>query len=131
MKLDHGRLQRTASELGVRAEPLERVLRLLDLLDAIRMHPLLGDRLALKGGTALNVFLFDLPRLSVDIDLNYVGAADRETMLTERPEVEESLMAACRSREIRVRRSPSGHAGGKWRLSSIVRSEGRGHSSST
>jgi hypothetical protein len=116
MKLDHEQLQRTASELGTRAEPLERVLRLIDLLDAIRMHPLLGDRLVLKGGTALNVFLFDLPRLSVDIDLNYIGASDRETMLTERPEVEESLGAVCRSRGIRVRRSPTNHAGGKWRL---------------
>jgi len=28
----------------------------------------------LKGGTALNLFLLDLPRLSVDIDLNYIGA---------------------------------------------------------
>ena len=31
------------------------------------------NRLVLKGGTALNLFFFDLPRLSVDIDLNYVG----------------------------------------------------------
>jgi hypothetical protein len=37
--------------------------------------------MVLKGGTALNLFVLDVPRLSVDIDLNYIGAADRETML--------------------------------------------------
>ena len=32
---------------------------------------------ALKGGTALNLFVRDLPRLSVDIDLAYLPIADR------------------------------------------------------
>jgi hypothetical protein len=31
---------------------------------------------ALKGGTAINLFLLDLPRLSVDIDLTYLGTED-------------------------------------------------------
>ncbi|MCG2795115.1 MAG: nucleotidyl transferase AbiEii/AbiGii toxin family protein [Actinomycetia bacterium] len=35
-------------------------------------------KLVLKGGTALNLFYLDMPRLSVDIDLNYIGAAGRE-----------------------------------------------------
>jgi predicted nucleotidyltransferase component of viral defense system len=38
---------------------------------------------ALKGGTAINLFLRDLPRLSVDIDLVYVPIEDRETSLTQ------------------------------------------------
>jgi len=32
---------------------------------------------ALKGGTAINLFVRDLPRLSVDIDLTYLPVADR------------------------------------------------------
>ncbi|MEQ1845509.1 MAG: nucleotidyl transferase AbiEii/AbiGii toxin family protein [Nitrospira sp.] len=36
---------------------------------------------ALKGGTAINLFIRDLPRLSVDIDLAYVPVEDRETSL--------------------------------------------------
>jgi predicted nucleotidyltransferase component of viral defense system len=36
---------------------------------------------ALKGGTAINLFVRDLPRLSVDIDLTYVPVADRPTSL--------------------------------------------------
>jgi len=51
----------------------------------------LKNRLVLKGGTALNLFFFEVPRLSVDIDLNYVGKTERQEMLLERPEVERAL----------------------------------------
>jgi len=37
---------------------------------------------ALKGGTAINLFVRDLPRLSVDIDLTYLPVEDRETSLS-------------------------------------------------
>jgi predicted nucleotidyltransferase component of viral defense system len=33
---------------------------------------------ALKGGTAINLFVRDLPRLSVDIDLTYVPVSPRQ-----------------------------------------------------
>lgn len=36
---------------------------------------------ALKGGTAINLFVRDLPRLSVDIDLTYLPVANRESSL--------------------------------------------------
>ena len=36
---------------------------------------------ALKGGTAINLFVRNFPRLSVDIDLVYVPVEDRETTL--------------------------------------------------
>jgi predicted nucleotidyltransferase component of viral defense system len=36
---------------------------------------------ALKGGTAINLFVRDLPRLSVDIDLTYLPVEDRTTSL--------------------------------------------------
>ena len=38
---------------------------------------------ALKGGTAINLFIRDMPRLSVDIDLAYLPIQDRETSLNE------------------------------------------------
>ena len=38
---------------------------LLDIAPAVFVNPLL----AMKGGTALNLFLQDMPRLSVDIDV--------------------------------------------------------------
>jgi hypothetical protein len=38
---------------------------------------------ALKGGTAINLFIRDTPRLSVDIDLAYLPIQDRDTSLYE------------------------------------------------
>ncbi|MFI5379065.1 MAG: nucleotidyl transferase AbiEii/AbiGii toxin family protein [Tepidisphaerales bacterium] len=95
---------------------LEKVIHLLDLLSAFQSHPFLRGRLALKGGSALNLFHFDVPRLSVDIDLNYVGAADREIMLQERPKVEQAIAAVCGREGMTVIRVPTDHAGGKWHL---------------
>jgi predicted nucleotidyltransferase component of viral defense system len=37
---------------------------------------------ALKGGTAINLFVRNLSRLSVDIDLVYLPIEDRKTSLT-------------------------------------------------
>jgi hypothetical protein len=54
--------------------PREKVQRLLELLVSLRSHPFLKERIALKGGTALNLFVFRLPRLSVDIQR---GSADQ------------------------------------------------------
>ncbi|MDR2213535.1 MAG: nucleotidyl transferase AbiEii/AbiGii toxin family protein [Pseudomonadales bacterium] len=41
------------------------------------------DCFALKGGTAINLFVRDLPRLSVDIDLAYLLVNDRAEALTD------------------------------------------------
>ena len=49
-------LQRLAGDTGHQPGTLEKVLRLLDLLQEISQDPTLSDRLALKGGTALNLF---------------------------------------------------------------------------
>lgn len=38
---------------------------------------------ALKGGTAINLFIRNMPRLSVDIDLTYLPIADRPSSLAE------------------------------------------------
>lgn len=36
---------------------------------------------ALRGGTAINLFYGDMPRLSVDIDLTYLPVADWQSSL--------------------------------------------------
>lgn len=50
---------------------------LLRILPIIERYPIF----ALKGGTAINFFIRDMPRLSVDIDLTYVPIGARETAL--------------------------------------------------
>lgn len=49
----------------------------------VRALPLVADEpnFALKGGTAINLFYRDMPRLSVDIDLTYLPIDDRGTAL--------------------------------------------------
>jgi predicted nucleotidyltransferase component of viral defense system len=49
----------------------------------IQLLPLVGEEscFALKGGTAINLFVRDLPRLSVDIDLVYLPTHDRAQAL--------------------------------------------------
>lgn len=51
----------------------------------VHILPIVGQQtcFALKGGTAINLFIRDLPRLSVDIDLAYLPMADRDQALTE------------------------------------------------
>lgn len=117
MRLTAAELAREAAATGFQTEPLERVILLLELLEGIRSHPFLKGRVALKGGTALNLFKLNVPRLSVDIDLNYIGAVDREAMLAERPKIEQALQAVCGRGGVQPRRVPPDHAGGKWRLS--------------
>jgi len=59
----------------------ELLLRILPYIDKER-------NFALKGGTGINFFIRELPRLSVDIDLCYLPINDRDTALTE---ISESL----------------------------------------
>jgi len=105
-----------AEATGFRTDILEKVGYLIHLLEALRSHPFLKGRLALKGGTALNLFILDVPRLSIDIDMNYVGASDRGVMLSERPKVEAALQAVFSREGFTLRRMPAEHAGGKWQL---------------
>lgn len=116
MKISRERLLGEARQTGFRPEILEKVFHLLTLLRGFEEHPFLRGRLALKGGSALNLFYDHLPRLSVDIDLNYIGAPDREEMMAERPQVEQAITAVCQREGMQVRRVPPDHAGGKWHL---------------
>lgn len=49
----------------------------------VRVLPLVAEEscFALKGGTAINLFVRDMPRLSVDIDLAYLPVEDRPTSI--------------------------------------------------
>ena len=56
---------------------LAQVHLLMRLLPVVSTEP----AFALKGGTAINLFHRDMPRLSVDIDLAYLPIEDRATSL--------------------------------------------------
>lgn len=77
-------LGKRAEELGFIRDTLEKVYRLADVLEYLNTNPLFKESLALKGGTAINLIIFNLPRLSVDIDLDYLLPYSREDMLKNR-----------------------------------------------
>ena len=51
----------------------------VELLLEVLPYSLKDERVALKGGTAINLFHRNFPRFSVDIDLCYLPLEDRET----------------------------------------------------
>jgi len=118
VRISKEKLLSEAETTGFRPEMLEKAMLLLYLLEALFRHPFLKGRLVLKGGTALNLFLAELPRLSIDLDLNYVGAPGLDVMRAERPKVEEAIRAVCEREGLAIRRLPAEeeHAGGKWSL---------------
>lgn len=77
-------LGKKAEELGFVRDTLEKVTRLADVLEYLNTNPILKESLALKGGTAINLTIFNLPRLSVDIDIDYLVNNNREEMLEHR-----------------------------------------------
>lgn len=96
---------------GFQPRTLDKVERLLDLLDEMQRHPDLKGKLAMHGGTAINLFMLDIPRLSVDIDISYVGALPREEMLRERPFIECAIEEVGRGQGYDVSAGDGGHAG--------------------
>ena len=91
-------------------------MTLLLILREIQKHPILSKAFGLRGGTAINLFWFNLPRLSVDIDLNYIQHQSKAEMEQHRPVVEKDLQRLLESMTITVQHIPGSHAGGKWRL---------------
>ena len=106
-------LQYCSSLTGYAVGPLEKVVRLGEIAADIYRHPLLGNALALKGGTALNLCYGKPRRLSVDLDFNYIGHLDRDKMLKDRPCIEDALVQLARRKAYGVQTSADAFAGRK------------------
>ena len=87
MQFDRITLGRQAKEYGFVRDTFEKVCRLTDVLRFISQDSLLSECLALKGGTAINLMIFSLPRLSVDIDLDFTENLTRDEMLAKRVDI--------------------------------------------
>jgi hypothetical protein len=53
---------------------------------------------ALKGGTAINFFVRDMPRLSIDIDLTYVPVEGRDVSVRRMSDVLRRIAASVQRR---------------------------------
>ncbi|MDH3664708.1 MAG: nucleotidyl transferase AbiEii/AbiGii toxin family protein [Alphaproteobacteria bacterium] len=94
----------------------------VELLIRTLPHIAAEDCFAMKGGTAINFFVRNLPRLSVDIDLTYLPIQSREVSLAE---IEAALM---RTADRLARALPGVHVltprAGKLLTKLIVRNHG-------
>jgi predicted nucleotidyltransferase component of viral defense system len=80
-------LSNTARQYGFLCDTFEKVLRLKEVLVYFNKQEYLREHLLLKGGTAINLTIFDLPRLSVDIDMDFTPNATKENMLIARKNI--------------------------------------------
>ena len=92
-------------------DAVEKVGRLARVLDALGEHPRLRGNLALHGGTALNLFLLDPERLSLDLDLNYIASEDRGQMLADQQRYVDAVCAIGEELGFDARAGRLGHAG--------------------
>ncbi|WP_440285167.1 nucleotidyl transferase AbiEii/AbiGii toxin family protein [Eshraghiella crossota] len=74
-------------QYGFIRDTFEKVLRLKEILEYFNTQEYLVKHLILKGGTAINLTVFDLPRLSIDIDMDYVPNDSRDDMLIARDNI--------------------------------------------
>lgn len=84
-------INETAQKQGFQRDTLEKVVRLYYLLKDMSEIPLFRENLALKGGTAINLAYFSLPRLSVDIDMDFTQSGKMEELLPCRREIKDTL----------------------------------------
>ncbi|MGC9384747.1 MAG: nucleotidyl transferase AbiEii/AbiGii toxin family protein [Kosmotogaceae bacterium] len=74
------------------------------MLNDINKNEYLNNKLVLKGGTALNLFYFEIPRLSIDIDFNAIGIGDKSNLIAVRPKIEAEIENVIKKKDYRIRR---------------------------
>lgn len=77
-------LNKLANQVKFNRDTLEKVLRLAELLKLFNAHHKLKNKYVLKGGTAINLCIYDFPRLSVDIDMNFNLDCSKDEMVEVR-----------------------------------------------
>ena len=84
-------LGKAAKERGFVRDTFEKVLRLKEILRYFNEDEYLSKHLVLKGGTAINMTIFNLPRLSVDIDMDFTPNYSKEDTEAARKEITKRL----------------------------------------
>ena len=96
IELTRKQITAIADEYSFTATNVEKVIRLCSILDDLSELDAFKGKLALKGGTAINLVLIPgLPRLSVDLDLDLAIDCSKDEMIQLRKQLDESLSAYC------------------------------------
>lgn len=77
-------IERISNERHFIKTNVEKVLRLYDILEYINTDKDLKTKFALKGGTAINLLISSVPRLSVDIDLDVAQNIKKDELVNLR-----------------------------------------------
>ncbi|MCL2060090.1 MAG: nucleotidyl transferase AbiEii/AbiGii toxin family protein [Oscillospiraceae bacterium] len=80
-----------ARDLGFIRDAFEKMYRLTEILKIVNADSELNQLLLLKGGTSINLTLFCLPRLSVDIDFDFAENMTKEETSVKREFIRELL----------------------------------------
>ena len=84
-------LTEQARRLGFVTASFEKMTRLTEILRFLNNMDELSVSLALKGGTAINLAVFNLPRLSIDIDLDLTENLTKEEARIKRDKINDLL----------------------------------------
>ena len=93
LQFNRQELDKRARQYGFNRDTFEKVLRLKLVLEYLNSQEYLAEHLLLKGGTAINLTIFQMPRLSVDIDLDFVPNLSKEDTSAARLQITEILKA--------------------------------------
>ena len=102
---------------GFISSTVEKVDRLINVLEWINNHETLGSLLVLKGGTAINIAIFDFPRLSVDIDLDLAKNFEKEELENVREYIMTNLCSYLKANGYEISKHKSKNT---YALNSIV-----------
>lgn len=91
LKPDRKYFESLSEKTNFQKDILEKVYRLADMLKTIYDDEFLKGKLVMKGGTAINFIYFNMPRLSVDVDFNFVSREPREDMRKSRENIDKIL----------------------------------------
>ncbi|MDR0697226.1 MAG: nucleotidyl transferase AbiEii/AbiGii toxin family protein, partial [Christensenellaceae bacterium] len=82
-----------SKETNFLKDNLEKVLRLANILQYINSDCFFKNRLILKGGSAINLTILNLPRLSVDIDFDFGENICKDAIKDARIQIRQRLIA--------------------------------------
>lgn len=110
-------IENISKKTGFIQSTLEKVERLIRILEWMNSDEKLNKLLALKGGTAINTAVFNFPRLSVDIDLDLTENLSKEEMIKERENIHNLLVNYLNSNNYKINMEKSKNV---YALDSIV-----------
>jgi len=110
-------IENISKNTGFIGSTLEKVDRLIRILEWMNSDEKLNKLLALKGGTAINTAIFNFPRLSVDIDLDLTENLSKEEMIKERENIHNLLVNYLNSNNYKINMEKSKNV---YALDSIV-----------